>query len=124
MRKTALALATVGTLAVASIAAPSPAAARGWFGPAVVGGLAAGAVIGGLAASTYGWGPGPGYWGGYGPYAYDYGGYYPGWGGGYSVVSYGYAPRYYGYRYRRVVRPAFAYYRGPRVVHHWHRWHR
>lgn len=110
MRKIALALATAGTLAVASITAPTPAEARGWFGPAVVGGLAAGALIGGLAASSYGWGWGPAYgyyggyapayWGGYAPaydaYAYDYDTYYPGYYGGYNVVTYGYAPHYYG----------------------------
>jgi hypothetical protein len=143
MRKTALVLATAGALGVASIAAPAPAEARGgWgWGGAVAGGLLAGAVIGGIASSAYAWGPGYpyGYYGGY-PYGY-YGGYAPAyaWGGpayygayayddvytapAYTTVTYGYAPSY--YRYRRVVRPAYAYYRGPGpryYVHH--RWHR
>jgi hypothetical protein len=118
MKKTALVLATVG--------ATSPAQARwghggwGWGGPGIAGGLLAGAVIGGIASSAYGWGPGYGYYGGYAP------AYYGGW--GYSpVVSYApayYAPAY-GYRYRRVFRPAYAYYGGPYRHHGWHhRWHR
>ena len=61
------------------------------------------------------------------PYAYDYGYGEPyRWGGGYTTTYYT-APVSYGYRYRRVVRPAFAYYRGsyPVVRHHSHRhyWH-
>jgi hypothetical protein len=80
--------------------------------------LIAGALIGGLASSAYAYGPGYGYYGYPGYYddyyapAY-YGGYYP-W-GGYTTTYYStsYAPAYYGYRYRRVVRPAFAYYGGP-----------
>jgi hypothetical protein len=38
----------------------------------------------------------------------------------------GYSPAYYGYRYRRAVRPAFAYYGGayPRGIVRHHRWHR
>ena len=52
---------------------------------------------------------------------------YPGYYGyGYAPAYYGgyYAPAYYGPRYRRVVRPAFAFYGGPRF-HRWghhHRW--
>ncbi|AWO95420.1 hypothetical protein JQ614_36515 [Bradyrhizobium diazoefficiens] len=95
--------------------------------------MIAGAVIGGLASSAYAWGPGyydygPGYYGaGYygGPYAYDYGYDAPyRWGGGYATTYYT-APVSYGYRYRRVVRPAYAYYRGayPVVRHHWHHHH-
>jgi hypothetical protein len=136
MRKAAIVLATVGAVGISAVAVPSPAEARfrGGFGPALAGGLLAGAVIGGLASSAYAWGPGygyddgyygygPGYYGGYAP-AY-YGGYgysgYPAYYGGYSTV--GYAPAYYGHRYRRVVRPAYAYYGGPRAyrVHHRYR---
>jgi len=131
--KTALVLATVGTLGLSAVAAPTPAEARwrGGFGPALAGGLIAGAVFGGLASSAYAYGPGYGYYGypryyggGYAP-AY-YGGYgYP-W-GGYTTTYYstGYAPAYYGYAYRRIVRPAYAYYGAPfprRNFHH-HRWH-
>src|ERR1700694_683038 len=102
MRKTALILAAAATLAVTA-----PAEARGFghggfhhggFGPGLAGGLIAGGVIGGLATSAYGYGP-YGYYG-YGPYYDDYAPAY------YS----GYAPVYYGYTYRRVVRPAYAYY--------------
>ncbi len=139
MTKTALILATAGTLALGSIGAPAPAQARVWgwgVGPAVAGGLLAGAVIGGLASSTYGWGP-YGYYGGYAP-AYAWGA--PGWGWGgpvyawggpayyntyaYDYPAYGYAPRY-TYGYRRVFRPAYAFYRGPRFYHRWHHaWYR
>ncbi|TFW53610.1 hypothetical protein CT676_40830 [Bradyrhizobium sp. MOS001] len=96
--------------------------------------MVAGAVIGGIASSAYGWGPGydyygsPGYYGaGYygGPHTYDYGYDEPyRWGGGYTTTYYT-APVSYGYRYRRVVRPAYAYYRGsyPVVRHRWHRHH-
>jgi hypothetical protein len=135
MKKTAFVLATVGALGVSAVAAPTPAEARwrGGFGPALAGGLIAGAVIGGLASSAYAYGPSygyygyPAYYGGYAP-AY-YGGYdydpYP-W-GGYSTTYYstGYAPAYYGYRYRRVVRPAYALYGGPFPRRHFyhHRWH-
>ena len=100
MKKTVLALATAATVAFTTLAAPSPAEARwrggGWgggWGPGIAAGLIGAAVIGGLASSAYAYGPG-------------YGGY---------TTSY-YAPAYYGPRYRRVVRPAFAYYGGPRVV--------
>ena len=84
----------------------------GWF--------LAGAVIGGIASSAYAYGPGYGYYGGYPGY---YGGYY----GGYSPAYYGgyYDEPYYPVvRYRRVIRPAYAYYGGPRFYHrrHWHHW--
>ncbi|UFW49030.1 MULTISPECIES: hypothetical protein [Bradyrhizobium] len=103
------------------------------MGPGIAGGLVAGAVIGGLASSAYGWGPGYGYYGGPGyysagyyggPYAYDYDEPYS-WGGGYTTTYYT-APVSYGYRYRRVVRPAYAYYHDsyPIVRHHWHRHYR
>jgi len=127
MRKAALVLATVGALGVSAVAAPTPAEAhwRGGWGSGLAGGLIAGAVIGGLASSAYAWGPGYGYYG-YAP-AY-YGGYDPYPWGGYTTTYYstGYAPAYYGYRYRRVVRPAYAYYAGPFPRRHFyhHRWHR
>ncbi len=110
---------------LASVATTSPAEAHwrgGWggWGPGLAGGLVAGAVIGGLASSAYA--PGYGYYGG--PYAYDYGYDEPYWGGGYTTTYYS-APASYGYRYRRVVRPAYAYYGGsyPVVRHRWHRHH-
>jgi hypothetical protein len=134
MKKTALVLATAATLGLSAVAAPAPAEARGWgWGGALAGGLIAGAVIGGIASSAYAYGPGYGYYGGYPGYygggyapAY-YGGYAPAYYGGYSTAYYGddYAPAYYGYRYRRVVRPAYAYYGGPRYYGvRYHRWHR
>jgi hypothetical protein len=130
MRKAPLALAAAAILGLTAVAAPSPAEAHwrgGGFFPAVAGGLIAGAVIGGLASNAYAYGPGYGYYGGgYAP-AY-YGGYYGG----------GYAPAYYGggyysepyvrvVRYRRVIRPAYAYYGGPRFYGPryyggWRRW--
>ena len=122
MRKTALALATVGAMGLSAVAAPTPAEAhwRGGFGPALAGGLIAGAVIGGIASSAYAYGPygygyAPVYYGGYDPYPW----------GGYTTTYYttGYAPAYYGYRYRRVVRPAYAYYGGPFPHVYHHRWH-
>jgi hypothetical protein len=124
MRKAPLVLAAAAILGLTAVAAPSPAEARYWRGgggffPAVAGGLIAGALIGGLASNAYAYGPGygydgasaPGYYGGYAP-AY-YGGYY---GGGYAPAYYG-GGYYGGYpvvRYRRVIRPAYAYYGGPR----------
>ncbi len=122
MRKASLVLATVGAIGLSAVAAPSPAEAhwRGGFGPGLAGGLIAGAVIGGLASSAYAYGPGydygyaPVYYGGYDPYPW----------GGYTTTYYttGYAPAYYGYRYRRVVRPAYAYYGGPFPPFYHHRW--
>lgn len=137
MKRTALVLATVATLGVSAVAAPTPAEARwrGGFGPALAGGLIAGAIFGGLASSAYAYGPGYGYYGypryyggyydgGYAP-AY-YGGYEPYSWGGYTTSYYstGYAPADYGYRYRRVVRPAYAYYGAPFSRRHFyhHRW--
>jgi hypothetical protein len=123
MKKTLLALATAAVVGLTSLAAPSPAEAH-WrgrgFGPGLAGGLIAGALIGGIASSAYAYGPGYGgygYYGGYAP-AY-YGGYGPGYGYGYAPAYYGgyssayYAPAYYP-RVRRVIRPAYAYYGGPR----------
>jgi hypothetical protein len=83
-------------------------------------------VIGGLASTAYAYGPGYGYYGGPGygyssvPAYYDYG-YAPVYYGGYTS-SY-YAPRYFGPRYRRVIRPAYAYFGGPRLHRaHGYRW--
>jgi hypothetical protein len=135
MKKTVFALATAVTVGVTALAAPSPAEAHwrgGGWGPGIAAGLIGAAVVGGLASSAYAYGPGYGYYGA--PY---YGGYAPAYYGGYGYNPYpsdGYvrtyyysgSPAYYGYRYRRVVRPAFAYYGGPyprRVHHRWHRHH-
>jgi len=107
--KPAIVLMTVGALALAAIASPDPAEARGRFGPAFAGGLVAGAIIGGLASSAYAWGPGYGYSGVYAPnygvYAPSYNGNCPepGYGeyyncGRYAVPGYG-ARVYYGYPY-------------------------
>jgi hypothetical protein len=124
MRKAPLALAAAAVLGLTAVTAPSPAEAHwrgGGFFPAVAGGLIAGAVIGGLASNAYAYGP-YGYYGGYAP-AY-YGGYAPAYYGGYYSEPY-----YPVVRYRRVVRPAFAYYGGPRFYgprfhhrRHWHHW--
>ena len=134
MKKAVLALATVATIGVTSMAAPSPAHAwrgGGWgWGPGIAAGLIGAAVIGGIASSAYAYGPGYGY---YGPgYGY-YGGYAPAYYGGYAPAyyNYGYAPAYYGGyyggpayygpRYRRVIRP-YAY--APRVyrARYYNRW--
>ncbi|WP_083754656.1 hypothetical protein [Bradyrhizobium murdochi] len=122
MRKAPLALAAAAVLGLTAVTAPSPAEAHwrgGGFFPAVAGGLIAGAVIGGLASNAYAYGPG--YYGGYPAY---YGGYAPAYYGGYYDEPY-----YPVVRYRRVVRPAFAYYGGPRFYgprfyhrRHWHHW--
>nr|WP_249142256.1 hypothetical protein [Bradyrhizobium sp. AUGA SZCCT0160] len=122
--KKILALATAATIGIGSLAASSPAEARwrgGGWGPGIAAGLIGAAVIGGIASSAYAYGPGYGYYGGYPGYGYGYApvsyGYAPGYYGGYATS---YAPVYYGPRYRRVVRPAYAYYSAPR----YHRWHR
>jgi hypothetical protein len=120
MKKTVLALVAAATIGITSLAAPSQAEARwrgGGWGPGIAGGLIGAAVIGGLASSAYAYGPGYGYYGGYPAYGYDDVGYAPAYYGGYTT----YAPAYYGPRYRRVIRPSYAYYGGPRYVHrhHW-----
>ena len=129
MRKAALVIATVATLGIGAITAPAPAEARGGFGPGLAGGLIAGALIGGIASNAYGYGPGY-YGGGYAPSYYG-GGYAPAYyDGGYAPAYYGggyygaYAPVYSGYRYRRVIRPAYAYYGGPRYGGWHHRGYR
>ena len=128
MKRTVLALTTAITIGVTALAAPSPAEARwrgGGWGPGIAGGLIGAAIIGGIASSAYAYGPGyGGYYGSYPGYGY-YGGYEPAYYGGYAPAYYGgyttsYAPAYYGPRFRRVVRPAYAYYNGPRYHHRWH----
>jgi hypothetical protein len=141
MKRAVFALATAATIGVTTLVTPSPAQAwrGGWggWGAGLAGGLIAGAVIGGIASSAYAYGPGYGYYGGpgygyYGGPGYGYyGGYAPAYYGGYApAYSYGYAPAYYGgyassyyapaygYGYRRVVRPAYAYY-GRRYYRGW-----
>src|ERR1700716_3836682 len=111
MKRAAFILTTAATLAVTAVVSPAPAEARGGFGPGLAGGLIAGALIGGIASNAYGYGPGYGYYGGgYAPGYYG-GGYAPAYYGGYSSGDYDdVAPVYSGYRYRRVIRPAYAYY--------------
>jgi hypothetical protein len=109
MRKAPLALAAAAVLGMTAVTAPSPAEAHwrgGGWGPGLAGGLLAGAIIGGIASSAYAYGPGYGYYGGGYPY---YGGYAPAYYGGYYDEPY-----YPVVRYRRVIRPAYAYYGGPR----------
>jgi len=108
MKKTALVVGTVATLA---LAAAQPAEARRGWGPGLVGGLAVGALLAGAAASS--------------AYAYDgpYGYYGPGYGyygpRYYRPVRYGYygpryyRPAYYGYYGPRYYRPAYSGYYGP-----------
>lgn len=112
IKRPALALVTALTVGISALSASSPAEARwrgGWgWGPGLAAGLVGAAVIGGIASSAYAYGP-YGYYGA--PYGY-YGGYAPAYYGyGYAPAYYGEAPLYYGPRYRRVVRPAYAYYR-------------
>jgi hypothetical protein len=123
MRKAPLALAAAAVLGMTAVTAPSPAEAHwrgGGWGPGLAGGLLAGAIIGGIASSAYAYGPGYGYYGGGYPY---YGGYAPAYYGGYYDEPY-----YPVVRYRRVIRPAYAYYGGPRFYGpryyggHWRRW--
>lgn len=73
MKSPAIICASIGALALATIAATAPVQARG-FGRAFVGGAVAGAVLAGAASSAYAYAPGPGY-------AYE---------------SYGWRPGYYG----------------------------
>jgi hypothetical protein len=95
MKKTALVVGTVATLA---LAAAQPAEARRGWGPGVVGGLAVGALLAGAASSAYAYG---------GPYGY----YGPGY--GYYGPRY-YRPAYSGYYGPRYYRPAYSGYYGPR----------
>ena len=66
-----MALAAAATLAVSALAAPAPAHAQRWIGPAVAGSIIGGAIVGGAIASS------PGYYG-YGPGYYGPGPYYGG----------------------------------------------
>ena len=114
MKKTVLALVAAATIGFTSLAAPAPAEAHwrgGGWGSGIAAGLIGAAVIGGLASSAYAYGPGYGYYGGYPAYGYYGDGYAP----VYYRTSY-YAPAYYGPRYRHVIRPAYAYYGGPRYL--------
>ncbi len=71
MKKTLTALAAASTIAIAAVAVPQQAEARGGrVAAGIIGGLAAGAIIGGIAANNgyygngyYGYGPGYGYYG-------------------------------------------------------------
>lgn len=69
MKKTLTAIAAAATLAIASVAAPQQADARGGrIAGAIIGGLAAGVILGAVAANgPYYYGPGPVY---YGPRCY------------------------------------------------------
>lgn len=73
MTKTLTALATAATIAIAAVASPPQAEARGGrIAAGIIGGLAAGAIIGSVAANGPYYGYGPGYYYGPGP-AYAYG---------------------------------------------------
>ena len=73
MKKTLTALAAASTIAIAAIAAPQQAEARGGrIAAGIIGGLAAGAIIGSIAANN-GYPYGPGYYYGPGPVYYGYG---------------------------------------------------
>jgi hypothetical protein len=108
MRRPLLALAVVGSLAAATVAAPTQAHAqwRGW-GWGLGLGILAGAAI---ASSAYAWGY-PGYYGyGYPGYAYGYG--YPAYGYGYgypAYASYGYGYPAYSYGYPGYAYSSYAY---------------
>ncbi|MGI8525679.1 MAG: hypothetical protein ACR2K5_05785 [Pseudolabrys sp.] len=73
MRKTLTVLAAAATIAIAAVASPPQAEARGGrIAAGIIGGLAAGAIIGSAANGYYGggyYGYGPGYYG-YGPAYY------------------------------------------------------
>jgi hypothetical protein len=99
MSKTLTAIAAAATLAIAAVATPQPAEARGGrIAAGIIGGLAAGAIIGSVAANNgYYYGPGYGYYGGYygpGPAYYD--------GGPYCYWTRQRVWDGYGYRYSRV----------------------
>jgi hypothetical protein len=94
MKKTAL---VVGTMATMAVAAAQPAEARYGWGPGLIGGLAVGALVAGAASSAYAYG---------GPYGY----YGPGY--GYYGPRY-YRPAYHGYYGPRYYRPAYSGYYGP-----------
>jgi len=93
MRKTVTALAAATAVAMAAVATPDTADARGgWWGPAI-GGFAAGAIIGSALARPYYGYP-------YGSYSY----YAPG------PISYSYyAPAYAPWPYHGCVRYRYGY---------------
>ncbi len=76
--KSLTALAVAATLAVAAVATPQPAEARGGgIAAGIIGGLFAGAIIGGIASQNgYYYGPRYGYYGG-SPGYYGYAAYGP-----------------------------------------------
>jgi hypothetical protein len=98
MKKTVTALVAATTVALAAVATPDTADARGgWWGPAI-GGFAAGAIIGSAVARPY-YGYPSGYYGYYAPTPVYYGYYAP-------------APAYYGYGagpYRGCARFRYGY---------------
>ena len=101
MTRTFTALVAAGSLAVAAIAAPTTADARGGrIAAGIIGGLAAGAIIGGAFGAPYGYG----YYGG--PYyGGPYYGYAPGYYDDYGPGCYWHRERFwdgYGWRIRRV----------------------
>jgi|SRR6516162_1124182 len=108
MRRPLLALAVVGSLAAATVAAPTQAHAR-WLGWGW-GGLGLGLLAGAAIASSWGY---PGYYGygyGYPAYAYGYG--YPAYatyGYGYPAYGYGYPTYSYGYTYPGYAYASYAY---------------
>ena len=70
MKKTLTALAAASTIAIAAVAVPQQAEARGGrIAAGIIGGLAAGAIIGSIAANN-GYSYGPGYYYGSGPVYY------------------------------------------------------
>jgi hypothetical protein len=118
MKRSLTALVLAGTLATATMAAPTQAYARwGWGGGWGwgLGGLAAGLLIGAaLARPAYGYGY-PAYGYGYPAYGYGY---------GYPAYSYGYAYPAYGYGYYGGYRPrVYARRAARRVAIHRARWH-
>jgi hypothetical protein len=75
MTRTLTTLAAAGAIAVAAIAAPTSAEARGGrIAAGIIGGLAVGALVGSAFASPYYYGGGPYYYGGYAPAPVYYGG--------------------------------------------------
>jgi hypothetical protein len=119
MKRSLTAVVLAGTLAIASVTAPTQAHARwGWGGWGWgLGGLAAGLLIGAALSR-------PAYAYGYGYPAYGYG--YPayGYGYGYPAYSYGYAYPAYGYGYYGGYRPrVYARRAARRVAIHRARWH-
>lgn len=81
MKKTLAAGLAAATLAGTAIASATPASAQwgwrggyGWGGPAVAAGVVGGLALGALAARPYYYGAPYGYYGGYAPVGYGYGG--------------------------------------------------